>query len=215
MKQFAVIGIGSFGLHVARRLAEGGAEVLAVDVRSDRIDAIKDVVTQAVIADATDAEALAELIPEDLDGVVVCVGENVEGSIMVCLHLKELGCDNLIAKAQSEDHAKVLKALGVGQTVHPERERAERLAESLVDPNFLDHLPLPRGYRIAQLAPPETLRGKTVAEAALRAEYGLQILAVKRGQRIDLVPRPEDVLGEEDQLVVVGRDEDIRRLTDL
>jgi trk system potassium uptake protein TrkA len=212
MRQFAVIGLGSFGLQVARRLAANGGEVLAVDVAKNLIDEAKDFVQRAVIADATDGRALAELGLESMDAVLVCLG-SIESSLLTVLHLRELKVRRIVAMAASPDHVKILNSLGADRVIYPEQDAAERLANSLSWGNVLDHVPLAPGYSMLEAAAPDEVVGKTLKESGLGARYGVQVIAIKElvPDRFNLAPRADFVIKNSDILVLLGRDEDLER----
>jgi len=212
MRQFAVIGLGSFGLQVARRLAANGSEVLVVDMDRNLVDEAKDFVQRAVIADATDDRALAELGLEAVDAVLVCLG-SIQSSVLAVLHLREQKVKRIVAMAVSSDHVKILNALGADRVIYPEQDAAERLANSLSWGNVLDHVPLAPGYSMLEAAAPDEFVGKTLKESGLGARYGVQVIAVKElvPDRFNLVPRAEFVIKESDILILLGRDEDLDR----
>lgn len=213
-KQFAVLGLGKFGAEVARQMAADGSEVLAVDKNPDLVDEVKDVVARAAIADATDAGALAALGLDALDGVVVALGGSLEASILTCMHLKDLGCKNIIAKVMSTEHEKILGKLGVGRLVYPEKESARRLAKQLAYTSILDFLPLAPGFSVLEVAPPEEIVGKALGESQLRQKYNVQVVAIRElvPERWHLVPDPGMVIKNSDVLVVIGKDEDLKRM---
>lgn len=131
MAQVAVIGLGRFGFYVTKHLHQAGHDVLAIDIDPQNVDAIADFSSRAVVLDARDKERLDALGIQDFDVVVVSLGERVDASALVALHLKEIGVRRLICKAGSEDHVKLLELIGVSEVVFPEREAAERLASHL------------------------------------------------------------------------------------
>ena len=135
MAQVAVIGLGLFGLHVARQLHLAGHEVLAIDSDAANVQQIRDFSSRAVVLDAREKERLDALGIRDFDVVVVSLGERIDASVLVTLHLKELGVKRLIAKAGSEDHGKLLELIGVDEVVFPEREAATRLAHRITGPD--------------------------------------------------------------------------------
>lgn len=212
MRQVAVIGLGSFGLQVARSMAEQGGDILAVDVDEDRVDEAKDFVPRAVIADATDDRVLAELGLEALDAVVVCLG-SIESSVLAVLHLKELKVRRIVAMASSPDHVKILRNLGADQVIYPERDAAERLANSLSWGNVLDHVPLAPGHSILEAAPPDEMVGKTLRDAQIGARFRVQVIAIKElvPECFHLAPGADFVIKPSDVLVLLGRDEDLDR----
>ena len=147
-KSFAVLGLGRFGSNIARTLEEYGAQVLAVDSREEKVEEIADEVTHAVQADVTDLSALRSMGIAEFDGVIVAIGENMETSIITIMHLKDLGAKHIIAKAQNELHAKVLKRIGANRVILPEKDMAVRVGHGLVNGNILDYIELSEEYGI-------------------------------------------------------------------
>lgn len=213
-KQYAVLGLGKFGAEVAVQLAEDGCEVLAVDRDPDRVDAVKDRVARAAIADVTERETLSTLGMDGFDGAVVALGGSLEGSILTCLNLKDLGCRHIIAKVVSSEHEKILNKLGASRLVYPERESARRLARHLAFASVLDFLPLAPGFSVAEIAPNEDIVGKSLGESRIRQNYNVQVVAIREllPERWNLVPDPAIVIKDSDVLIVIGRDEDLKKI---
>jgi trk system potassium uptake protein TrkA len=216
MSQIVVIGLGRFGFNVARRLHEAGHEVLAVDVDPQIVQKVQDVSTRAVVLDARDSDRLAALGVADFDVAVVSLGELVDVSTLVALHLKELGVPKIVTKAGSDDHAKLLRLIGVHEIVHPEREAAEQLAQRLTHANLLEHLPLGDSHSIEEIAPSERFIGRTLRELELPRRFGVQVLGVHDvlADRIDLNPGADFRVKDSDALIVLGRNEDMQKLKD-
>jgi trk system potassium uptake protein TrkA len=216
MARFAVIGLGRFGSHLAARLYELGHEVLGVDNRADLVAGMASRVSQVVEADARDKQQLRAIGLKDFDTVVISVGEHLEASTLAALYCKELGV-RVVARAFSEDHAKILEALGVDQVVNPEREGAVRLAEKLSHSNLLDYIPLGEDYTIVEVAAPESLRGRTLADLDIRKRFNVYVLAIQDvlSGNVAMLPPPTAVIHESDVLVVVGRSADVERLSKL
>jgi trk system potassium uptake protein len=214
MAQIAVIGLGRFGFHVARYLHQAGHDVLAIDSNAGNVQRIRDFSSRAVVLDARDKERLEALGIRDFDVVVVSLGERVDSSALVALHLKELGVKRLITKAGSEDHRKLLELIRVDEVVFPEREAAERLAHRLTRPNLLDYIPLGPGCSIHEVAPPESFEGKSLGELKLRNRFRVQVLAVRDvlTQEVHLNPGAEFIVKPSDALIVLGRDPDLALL---
>lgn len=214
MAQVAVIGLGRFGHHVAMALNRTGHEVLAVDVDPEKIQRIRDHCAQAIVLDASDKEQLASLGLEELDVVVVSLGQRLDVSALVTLHLKELGVRKVITKAGSVDHAKLLDLIGSDEIVFPERDAAERLAYKLTNVRILDYIPLGESYSIHEMAPPEGFVGKTLRDLKLRNRFGVQILAVRDAltDHMQINPDPELLIKDSDVLVVLGENEALNRL---
>lgn len=193
MKQFVIIGLGRFGSNLAIALTKLGNQVLAIDIDKKKIEAIKDTVTEAVIADALDLRTLREFIDEKVDGVIVATASDVGTSTLLVLYLKDLGVQQIIGKVRNEDHAKILTALGVSEVIYPERDIADRLAESLTLSNLIAHIPLAPEYSIVEIITPESFIGKTLRELDLRQKYGISVIGIKDVMldKIDINPSPD------------------------
>jgi trk system potassium uptake protein TrkA len=214
MGQFAVIGLGNFGYYLARHLYEKGHEVIALDVNKALVQKAKDEVTQAVVADATDREALEALGLGQVDAAVVCIGTRMQASILCTLHLKELGVKQIVAKATSEEHARILLKVGADEIVFPEKDLALGIASRLDNPNMLDYLPFIEGYSIVELAPPKEFVGKTLRELDLINRYGIQVLAVKEiiPTGMILIPTAAFRIKDSDALIILGPEKSLRNL---
>ena len=204
MKSYAVIGLGRFGAEVARRLCALGCEVLAIDTRSDLVQQISAYVTQAVVADARDKEVLRALGLRDFDCAVVAIGGNLGDSVLATMNVKELGVAKVVCKAHDETHRQVLLKLGADQVVIPEQEQAVRLAKSLSSYNVLDYIELSGEYGIIEVPAPRSWVGKSLKALDVRAKLGVNILAIKRGDTINVSPSADYPIGSEDILVVLG-----------
>lgn len=211
-KQFLVLGLGRFGTSVARALCELGQEVLAVDTNEDLVEAIAPHVTQAMQMDATDEEALSSLDVQSFDAAIVSIGQNTRDSILVSVLLKELGIPYLIAKANDELHAKVLRKIGADRVVFPERDMGSRLARSLLTPHVLELMELSGDYQIIEIRVPSKWVGNSILELNVRRRYGLNILAVHRGEHFMVSPAPDMPFEREDIVLVMGRKEDVELL---
>ncbi|MBZ0155060.1 MAG: TrkA family potassium uptake protein [Alphaproteobacteria bacterium] len=219
-KQYAVIGLGRFGFSVAKTLTEMDCEVLAIDNDEERVKEVSDFVTHAVILDAIDEKALRSAGIQNVDVAVVSIGENIEASILVVMMLKEMGIRHIVAKAVTPLHGKVLENLKVDRIVYPERDMAIRVAHSLIRPSIVDQLELSPEYSIVELPAPPSLEGKSLRESQLRTKYGANLIAIKRGEgaereKWNVNPLPTDVIRKGDLLVLVGRNEDLERLSRL
>lgn len=216
MKQFVVIGLGNFGYTVATRLHQIGHQVLAADSNATRVEHIKDLVTQAVVIDAKDKSALAEVVTNAIDAAVVGLGDSVEASLLCVLYLKELGVKRIIAKAASDDHGRILESIGTSEVIYPERNAALRLAEKLNAPtSVIDYIELSPEYSIIDVATPDDFVGKTLKQLALPKKQGILVIAVRNVMKngIQLLP-PADYKFEPDSIItVIGKYEDLNKLT--
>jgi trk system potassium uptake protein TrkA len=213
-KQFAVIGLGNFGLYLATKLAEKSHDVLALDKESKRVQEIRDFVLQAIVADATDVEILKSLGLKEMDAVVVAIGSDMSASILTTLLVKELGVERVFAKAINEAHGRALKRVGANEIFFPEKDLALSVAERLHNPNLLDYLPFIEGYSMVELAPPDEYIGKSLAELDLINRYGCQIVAVKElvPEKLNLIPTGKFVIKDSDVLIVLGPSEMLDKL---
>lgn len=212
MKQFIVLGLGRFGSAVATTLVELGHEVLGVDNDEERVDALKDKITQAVQADISEEKVLTELGVKNFDAAIVCIGTDLETSILVTMMLKEMGLKYIIAKAQNNLHAKVLEKIGVNKVVFPERDMGARIARRLITPNIKDYVELEPDYNIIEIKVLPEFIDKTLSELDMRNKYGINVLAIKRNDSLNISPRAKDVIKKGDFLIVIGETKKINEL---
>lgn len=212
MKQFVVIGCGRFGSSVAKTLYDLGHEVLAIDLDEEKVQEISDSVTCAVQADVTDEKVLAELGIRNFDVVIVSIGSNYQASIMATLIAKDLGVKKVIVKAHDELHGKVLSKIGADRIIFPERDMGVRVAHNLVSSNILDFIELSPDYSILEIAALEKWSNRTLKELRLPTKYGINVMAIKRGDDINVSPYADDIILEGDVLVVIGSTKDIEKL---
>ncbi len=228
MPEFVVIGLGTFGFSVAKRLAEKGYEVLAIDEDEEKVQMVSSLVSQAVQADATDEQALSSLGVQDMDTAVVSIGQNMEASILITLILKELGVKKIIAKALNQLHGTVLRKIGADKVVFPERDMGVKLADTLITPNFFESIELSAQYEIVEISAPKIFIGKTLKALDLRAEYGVDVIAIKKKvpfltdtgesdfkEEIKIAPNADYEIVEGDILIVLGATNKIERLKKL
>jgi trk system potassium uptake protein TrkA len=206
MGQFAVIGLGVFGHYLATHLYDKGHDVLAVDKNSNHIQEIKDKVSQAVVADATDLEAMKALELDQMDAVTVCIGTAMSNSILAVLNMTDLGVKRLYAKALSEPHGRILRKMGVTEVLYPEKDTAVILGERLNNPNMLEYLPFIEGYSISKLKPPADFAGKKLQELNLINQYGIQVIAILKGGRKheQVIPTAVYTVAAEDVMIVLA-----------
>ena len=214
MKRVVVIGLGIFGFNIARDLFENGLEVIAIDKDKEVVQKIRDFSTKAIVADCTDKEMMESIGIQQDDVVIVSFGEDLAASTLVTLHLKEMKVKSIIVKAPDEDHKHVLEKVGATEVIIPEKEVADRVAKNLISPNVLDYIPLSDEYTICELVPPSAFVGKSIGELHLRTKYHIDVIAVKEvlPERLLMVPRADFVLKDSDVLVVIGKEEDIKKI---
>ena len=204
MKSYVVIGLGRFGGEVARSLCKFGCEVLAIDVHSDLVQQVANDVTQAVVADAQDKDVLRALGIRDFDCAIIAIGGDLSASVMATMNVRELGVPYVVCKAHDETHRRVLEKLGADKVVIPERENAVRLAHSLSSPNVLDYIELSNDYGIIEVPAPKKWANQSLRELNVRAKLGVNIIAVRRGNEINVSPAAEFRVQSGDIMVVLG-----------
>jgi len=214
MKQVCVIGLGQFGSHLARTLARMECDVLAIDMEDKPIDALRDDVQRAVLIDVRNLQALESVVSPTIDEAIVALSENMEASILCTLHLHKIGVKRIRAKASSQDHAAILKAVGVTEVIFPEQETAERMANRIVNPDLLDYLPLSKDYHVVEIAVPESFVGQSLAQLHLRKHYQVLAIAIKDPDqnRVEFMPSADHVLRAGNTLVVIGQEVDIAKM---
>jgi trk system potassium uptake protein TrkA len=210
-KEFVVIGLGRFGGSICRTLAQEGMEVLAIDIDEDRVHEFSNIVSQAVVADTTDENTLKDLGIRNFDHVIVAIGDNIQASILTTLILKELGVKKVTVKALNDYHEKVLAKIGADDIVHPERDMGIRIANNMISTNVLDYLELSDEHSIVEIIASKKMDGKTLIELDVRAEFGCNVVAIKRKNQIMVSPMAMEVIQEGDILIVIGADRDIDR----
>ena len=209
MKRIGIIGAGRFGLSLAESLANVDAEVLLLDRNRPAMQSGSEFAT-ALQGDATQLRVLEEAGFGECDVVVVAISGNIEASMMATANCKELGVSNVVAKASSELHGKILRKIGADSVVYPDRDSAHRLARSIMNHAAVDFLELSEGYSIAEIDVPESVRGKTLAEADLRKRTGVTVLCIRRRSgaaqsgRTVVIPQASDKILDDDRLVVFG-----------
>ena len=210
-KSFAVIGLGSFGGSIVRELVAQGMDVLAIDIKEERVNEYASIATHAVIGDTTDEKVLKSLGIGNFDHVIVAIGNDIQASILTTIILKELGVKNVVAKSLSEYHEKVLLKIGADRVVHPERDMGKRLALKWVYDNVLDYLELSYRHSIVEIVARKPLAGNSIVDLNIRARYGITIVAIKRENDLIVSPKAEEMILENDVLIVIGADDDIAR----
>ncbi|MGN0107390.1 MAG: potassium channel family protein [Hominilimicola sp.] len=214
MKTFAVIGMGRFGMSAAKKLAELGCEVIAIDNDGDKVNEIADYVTKAAQLDAKNEEHLRNLGIKNCECAIVAIGDNVMDCVFITLTLKEMGVGKVVCKARDEQHGKVLKKVGADMVIIPEQEAGEKVASRLVSRQFIDILHISDEYSIEDTRVPEKWVGKSLADLSVRKKYGVNIVAIKNSltpNDVNITPEPDYRFKDTDIVVLVGRTRDINK----
>lgn len=212
--EVVVIGLGRFGSALATTLIDMGHEVLGIDADADHVQEYSGILTQVAQADTTHETALRQLGVADATTVVVCIGNDIEASVLTTAALVDLQIPNIWAKAVTEAHGRILQRVGAHHVVYPEAEMGKRVAR-LVTGNLLEYLPLDDDFVLIETVVPPQLAGITLAEADLRARYRVTVVCIKHlGQSFTYAER-DTVLGARDLIVVAGHREDIERFAEV
>jgi len=225
MKRFMVIGLGRFGRRLAQALTKAGNEVIAVDIREELVERVRDEVALAVTLDATDPEPLKAQDVVNVDAAIVSIGEHFEANALATATLKALNVPLVVSRASSEIQRRILSRIGADQVIFPEEEMADRLASQLANPNIVEHLALAAGHSLVQIRAPAEWHDRTLGEIDLRRKYEVNLVAIKRPVKarsedgtetvqeevVDL-PMAHTVIREGDVLVLVGSTESLDNL---
>lgn len=215
MRRFIIIGLGTFGSGVAETLYEQGSDVVAVDLKSENVDRIAPHVTRAAVGDARDAEVLSRVGAKDADAGVVSTGDDISASVLAAMALRDLKVGELYVKVISNDHARIMKKIGVTETIFPERESSINLAIRISHSNaLLNYIRLGSGFSLQEMAVPNKWTGRSLRDLQLRSRHGISVIAVHdviTDQMIP-VPDPDALLKDSDTLLVAGSDANLQRV---
>lgn len=208
--EFGIIGLGRFGFALATRLAEAGREVLVIDNNENKIKQIRHLTDNAFVVGPIDKQTLEEAGFQNCETVIVCIGENIEVSILTALNIISMGVPRVVAKAISNEHGQVLEKIGA-EVIYPEHDMAIRLANKLISSSTLDSIELKGNVAISELYLTSKLSGQTVQEADLRQKFGLNIIAIEQEGKTTTEIGPDDVLREYEKIVIIGKNENIKK----
>lgn len=207
---FGVIGLGRFGSALARTLAEAGKEVIAVDCDEQKVKAIRKYTDYAFVVDDLSEEALTEVGIQNCGTVGICIGEQIDISILTSMLVLNMGVPHVIAKASSPGHGEILKRLGV-TVVYPEADMAVRIGKRLISGNLLDYIALEDGVEVQRIQVNGKMLNKSIRELDIRRLYGINIIAIERDHRTDVEFSPDSRFQDGDTILVIGKSEKIDR----
>ena len=211
-KTYAVFGLGRYGTAVARELVENGAEVIAIDTDQRIVNDAAVYLPVCKCADVTDAEVISRLGIGSIDTVIVCMAGNLEASVMAITLCKEAGVKTVIAKCANEMHQKILLRVGADQVVFPEHESGIRLAKNLLSSGFIDMISLSDEVSMVEIDVKEDWIGKNLIELNLRKKYGVNVVALKKGDHVSVSVNPEQLLDAETSLIVIANTAKLAKL---
>jgi trk system potassium uptake protein TrkA len=217
MKRYVVIGLGNFGSSVAEALHAQGHEVIVVDTNEAAVDRVASRVTRAAVGDGRDVKVLERIGARKADVGIVSTGDDIAASILSSMILRDLEINDIYVKVISADHDRVMKRLGVSDTIFPEHESALALASRISGRALLNYVRLAPGFSIQEMAVPHSWERKSLRELELRAKYRIAVVAVHDVliDKLSAVPDPDIPLTDSDTLVVAGLDEDLARVAQL
>ncbi|MBN1535051.1 MAG: TrkA family potassium uptake protein [Spirochaetes bacterium] len=228
MQRFAVIGLGSYGIHVAKSLKEYGSDVTGIDINHEHLLVAHDYLNHSVTGDATDRSFLQTLSLRDLDAVMVCLSTDVSANTLIVMLLKEMGVKRIIARAITENHRKVLEQLGTADIVFPERDSARHMGKALAMRNVLDSVPLTGEYVVMNIQPPRSFIGRSIRELQIGARFQCQILGIKylegndlwnpdspEWENMKIAPVADEVIPEHSVLMFLGKKSNLMKIQQL
>ncbi|MEK7484090.1 MAG: TrkA family potassium uptake protein [Planctomycetota bacterium] len=218
----AVIGMSSFGFYLCQYLyGKTDVQIMAIDCDEEAIHRVKPYAHKAIIADAKNKDTLKKLGLAEFDRVILSLGEPIETSVLITLYLKEFGAKNIIAKAITEDHSKILTQLGATSIIFPEKEMAKRVAHTLCRKNLFDYFSLGSSldddYSVIEIVPPHSWCGKSLAEIEVRKKYNVQVIMIKEivPANVVLIPEANYIVKDSDVLVLLGKDKNLEKIEKL
>ncbi len=223
VSKFAVIGLGRFGNAIARTLSKRGAEVIAIDSNEENVELIKEEVAYAVPLDATDIKALKSQNLQDMDAVIVSIGEDFEALMLCTVLLMEIGVTRIMARANGKHQRMILEKIGIVEILSPENDVGLAVAERLLNPSILTTLMLPDDYEIVEVKTPRSMVNRSISDINLRNKYNLNLITIKRQTEEQLngsmeivehilgVPSSDTVILESDTIILFGMAHDIER----
>lgn len=212
IKTCAVLGLGKFGMSIAEELARAGAEVMAVDIIEERVHAIADRVTHAVVADVCDTENIADLGLANMDIVVIGITSSIDASVLVTILAKEAGVPFVLAKADGDIHARILQKVGADRIVIPEKEFGIRMARNLLSGNFMDFIELSDNISMIEIPVKDSWEGKNLIELNLRKKFKANVIAIRSGQNLISNPEPDMPLQKDMSLLMIVEKQFVSKL---
>ena len=213
-KQIVVIGLGRFGISVAKTLHEIGHDVLAIDTDEKAVQNISGDITHSIQADGTNETVLRELGISNFDIAIVSIGSAVEASVLCTILLKKVGVAYVIARADNALHGSILEKIGADKVVYPEQEMGKRTAHVVTLGDVSYYMPLVAGYGVARLAAPSYLIGKQISDVGFgpKGRWEVAVLLIQREKEIIVTPSLHEIIRENDVLVTAGNSDNLEKL---
>lgn len=212
MKSILIVGLGRFGRHMAQKFNEQGNDVMAIDIKENRVNTVLPYVTNAQIGDSTNEQFMESIGVNNFDLCVVAIGDNFQSSLETTALLKDLDANFVLSRASRDVHAKFLLRNGADEVIYTEKETAERLAVRFGSDNIFNYIELNDEYSIYEIPVPVSWIGKSIIQKDIRSKYHVSILATKEGNEIYPLPHPDHIFTNTESLMILGRNEDVHHL---
>lgn len=212
-KSYAIIGLGRFGMPLAKTLAQAGEEVIGIDKDEDRVRELRDYTDYAFVTKTLSKEVLEEIGVQNCDLAIVCIGSKIETSILTTLNLINLGIPKVMAKATSSEQGEVLEKLGA-QVVYPERDMALRIAKKILSHNLIDYITLGKDVEITEIEINVNMANQSIVEMRIRERFGLNVIALHHSGKTETEIDPQCLLTQGDTIVVIGKREKVEHFMD-
>ena len=212
-KTIGIIGLGRFGGTLAKQVAALGHEVVGIDIEETLVQKLAPYLTHSIVGDFSDEDTIRQLNLQELDVVVIAIGDNLKAKLLSAMVLKELHTPYIVAKASTTMESKLLERVGADLIIFPEMDMAERVAQMLTRENIVDYFQLSQDIGLVEMGIPQFMVGHTLVELDIRKHYNVNIVAVKRDKNVIAPPNPNNPLQDDDMLIVIGRNEDMTKLS--
>ena len=212
MKSILMIGMGKFGHLLCMNMAELDNEIMIVDEEEERLADLLPIVTSAQIGDCTNVEVLKSLGIRNFDVCFVCISGNFQNSLEITSLLKEMGAAYVVSKAERDIQAKFLLRNGADEVIYPERDTAERAAKKFSSDHVFDYLELTDDYGIYEIPLLKEWLGHSIRELNVRARYQVNILGIKTGEELSLLPSADHIFEKDQHLMVIGKKKDVDKI---
>ena len=213
-RNVAIIGLGTFGVSVARELTRMGDNVLGIDDDPKRVTMICDEIKSSIQADATDDKALSQCALETYDAVLVSIGENTEASILAAMNVMELGCKQVWVKAQTSRQKKILEAIGVHHVVLPEQRFGTHIAQIIHNPYLEDFMSRGDGQYVVMMDVHNALKGKRLSDLDFEKAHSISCVGVFSDGVFTSPAEFTKSLGESDKIILFGTRSQLRNFAD-
>ena len=212
MKSVLIIGMGRMGRHLAGKMQQLGNDVMVVDHDREVIDAMSEIFTDANICDCTNEAVIRALGVDNFDLCFVTIGEDFQASLVITSLLKKHGARKIVAKANQDIQAELLRTIGADEIVNAEEELAENLAVRYNSDNIFDYVPLTDEYSMFEIPIPADWQGKTLVELDIRRRYSINVIAVKNGEIMNPNLGAQYRFAANDHILVIGKSDEVFRL---